>query len=149
LIVPRILVIDDEETIRTTLSTILIDEGYVVDTAENGAEALSKFNVINYNLALIDIRLPDMEGTQLLSKFRQTIPKTRKIILTGHPSMSNAIEAVNLNADAYLIKPVNVSDLLTVISQQLNLQKREKKDSEVKIAEFIETRIGTIKSKKQ
>ncbi len=149
MIVPRILVIDDEETIRTTLSTILIDEGYVVDTAENGAEALSKFNVINYNLALIDIRLPDMEGTQLLSKFRQTIPKTRKIILTGHPSMSNAIEAVNLNADAYLIKPVNVSDLLTVISQQLNLQKREKKDSEVKIAEFIETRIGTIKSKKQ
>ncbi|MCW4025705.1 MAG: response regulator [Candidatus Bathyarchaeota archaeon] len=142
---PRILVIDDEETIRKTLSSILLDEGYIVDTAVNGAEALAKSNEISYNLALIDIRLPDMEGTQLLSQLKAAVPKTRKVILTGHPSMSNAIEAVNLNADAYLLKPVNVDDLLSVIAQQLSLQEKEKKDSEVKITEFIETRLSKIK----
>jgi DNA-binding NtrC family response regulator len=147
LIRPRILVIDDEETIRKTLSTILLDEGYIVDTAENGTDALVKSNEISYNLALIDIRLPDMEGTQLLSQIKAAVPKTRKIILTGHPSMSNAIEAVNLNADAYLLKPINVGDLLSVISKQLRLQEKEKKDSEVKIAEFIETKIDKLKNK--
>jgi two-component system response regulator YesN len=90
-----------------------------------------------------------MEGTQLLSQIKVAVPKTRKVILTGHPSMGNAIEAVNLNADAYLLKPVNVDDLLTVIAQQLSFQEKEKKESEIKIAEFVVTKIGKIKNKQQ
>jgi len=64
-----------------------------------------------YNAALIDIRLPDMEGTELLTRMKDTVPKVRKIIITGYPSMKNAIEAVNRKADAYVLKPVDVEKL--------------------------------------
>ena len=127
---PRILIIDDEETIRSSLSIILKDEGFLVDSVENGFEAIKKTDEINYNVALIDICLPDMEGTTILSKMKVSVPKVREIILTGHPSIASAIDAVNRNADAYLLKPVNVDALLNVISQQLKLQEQERKSSE-------------------
>jgi DNA-binding NtrC family response regulator len=146
---PRILIVDDEETIRNTLSIILKDEGYIVDTAETGFEALKKISEINFNVALIDIKLPDIEGTTLLSKMKPAIPKLRKVILTGHPTISNAIDAVNRNADAYLLKPVKVDDLLNIISQQLKLQEEEEKISERKVAEFVEDRIEKLNNRKK
>jgi DNA-binding NtrC family response regulator len=149
MIKPRILIIDDEETIRSSLSIILEDEGYLVDTTESGLDAIKKSSEINYNIALIDICLPDMEGTELLTKMKASVPKVRKVILTGHPSMTNAIDAVNRNADAYLLKPVKVNDLLNVISQQLKLQKEERESSEKKVAEFVEYKINQLKTKKK
>jgi len=83
----RILVVDDDESIRKVLATILEENGYIVDTAENGKEAIEKSNTKFYNLALIDIRLPDMEGTKLLTTIRETTPKMVKIIVTGYPSL--------------------------------------------------------------
>ncbi len=68
----RILVIDDDENIRKTLQTILEDEGYVIDTAETAKMGIEKSQKGFYNLALIDVRLPDMEGIELLSKLRDT-----------------------------------------------------------------------------
>jgi DNA-binding NtrC family response regulator len=149
MIKPRILIIDDEETVRSSLSIILKDEGFLVDSAENGFEAIKKTDEINYNVALIDICLPDMEGTTILTKMKASVPKVRKIILTGHPSVGNAIDAVNRNADAYLLKPVNVDDLLNVISQQLKLQEKERKSSEKKVAEYVEYKINKLKNKKK
>jgi DNA-binding NtrC family response regulator len=146
---PRILIIDDEETIRNSLSIILEDEGFLVDTAESGLDAIKKTSEINYNIALIDICLPDMEGTKLLTKTKTSVPKIRKIILTGHPSVTNAIDAVNKNADAYLIKPVKVDDLLNVISQQFKLQQEERDSSEKKVAEFVEYKISQLKNNKK
>ena|SRR5665648_135370 len=105
---PQILVVDDDETIRTTMKAILQDEGYIVDLAATGKEAIQKTQEKNYNIALLDIRLPDMEGIELLKLLKDGIPKTRKIMVTGYPSMQNAISAVNKNADAYLLKPVDV-----------------------------------------
>ena len=96
----RILIVDDDESIGKVLATILEDEGYTVDIAENGEKAIKKSEEEFYNLALIDIRLPDMEGIELLTKVRDTTPKMRKIIITGYPSIQNAIEAVNRGADA-------------------------------------------------
>jgi DNA-binding NtrC family response regulator len=146
---PRILIVDDEETIRNVLSIILKDEGYIVDTAETGYEALKKCDEINFNVALIDIKLPDIEGTKLLSKIKPVIPKIRKVILTGHPTIKNAIDAVNQDADAYLLKPVKVEDLLNVISEQVKLQDEEKKNSERKVAEFIASRIDKLNRTKK
>ena len=103
----RILVIDDEESIRRTVSMALKHAGYVVDTAENGKEAIEKSESNFYNLALIDIRLPDMEGTELLAALKETTPRMVKIILTGYPALQNAVTAINKGVDAYLIKPVN------------------------------------------
>jgi DNA-binding NtrC family response regulator len=137
----RILVVDDDESIRKVVATILKEKGFAVDTAKTGKEAIEKSNKKFYNLALIDMRLPDMEGTQLLSAMRETTPKMVKIIVTGYPSLQNAIEAVNKNADAYVLKPVNMDKVLKMIKEHLEKQQKAKKYSEKKIAEFIETRI--------
>jgi DNA-binding NtrC family response regulator len=140
----RILVIDDDESIRKTISTILEEKGYIVETAENGKEAIEKTNIRFYNLALIDIRLPDMDGTELLDQMRETTPRMVKVIVTGFPSLRNAVEAVNKSADAYLIKPVKIEELLDTIEQHLALQEEEKKYSEQKVTDFIETRVREL-----
>lgn len=144
----RILVIDDDESIRKTMATILKEEGYVVNTAENGREAIRKSKTEVYNLALIDIRLPDMEGTKLLTELNDGTPKMVKIIVTGYPSLQNAITAVNKGADAYVIKPFNVDNVLNTIKEHLRKQEQSKKYSEEKVAEFIETRVRELETEK-
>jgi DNA-binding NtrC family response regulator len=144
----RILVIDDNEGIRKVLKTILEDEGYSVDTAAHGKEAIRKSYGKFYNLALIDIKLPDMEGTKLLKRIKDTVPKMRKIILTGYPSIKNAIEAVNQGADAYIVKPFDMDKVLATIKEQLKKQEEEKKYSQEKVTEFIETRVKELEEGK-
>ena len=97
----------------------------MVDTAESGREAIEKSKAVDYNLALIDIRLPNMEGTELLTAIRDTRPKVRKIIVTGYPSIQNAVAAVNKGADGYVVKPVEMNNLLRVIKAQLKKQVEE------------------------
>ena len=138
---PKILVVDDDESIRLTMKVILEDEGYLVDMAVNGREAIKMTQKTNYNLALLDIRLPDIEGVELLKLIKDGLPRLRKIMVTGYPSVQNAVAALNKNADAYLIKPVNLDELLTVVKSQLKLQEEEKSFTEEKVAEFIETRV--------
>jgi DNA-binding NtrC family response regulator len=140
----RILVVDDDEGIRKVLKAILEEEGYVVDTAENGKEAIKKSNAKFYNLALIDIRLPDMEGTKLLSAIKETTPKMVKIIITGYPSLQNAIEAVNKGADAYILKPFDMDNILGKIKEHLKKQQEAKKYSQGKVTQFIETRVKEL-----
>lgn len=140
----RILVVDDDETIRKVLKAILKEKGYIVDTAESGKRAVEKTRVDFYNLALIDIRLRDMEGTELLTTMRETIPKMRKIIITGYPSLQNAVEAVNKGADAYVMKPFEMEKVFETIAEQLKKQEEEKKYSQQKVTEFIETRIKEL-----
>ena len=142
----RILVVDDDESIRHTMKAILKDEGFIVDLAATGSEAIQKTKETVYNVVLIDIRLPDMEGVELLKLMKDTIPKTRKIMVTGYPSMQNAITALNKNADVYLIKPVDLEKLLTTVKEQLQLQENERKFSEQKVADFIETRVKELSS---
>lgn len=140
----RILVVDDDENIRKVVVAILEDEGYTVDsvaTAKKGIEASKrKF----YNIALIDIRLPDMEGTELLSQLKETTPRMRKIIITGYPTLQNAIEAVNRRADAYIMKPFDVKNVLQTIEDQLKKQEEERRYSQDRVAEFIETRVKEL-----
>jgi len=143
----RILVVDDDESIRKILSTILEDEGYAVETAENGREAIDKSNMKVYNLALIDVRLPDIEGVVLLTKFKETVPRMRKIIITGFPSIQNAIEAVNNKADGYMLKPFEIGKILETIKEQLEKQRAEKEYNQNRVTEFIETRVRELEMK--
>ena len=137
---PRILVIDDDKVIRHTLAMTLEDEGYIVDTAENGEEAIQKTEANFYNLAIVDWRLPDFEGTKLLHELKETTPKMAKIMLTGYPSMNNAIDAVNKRADAFLTKPVAIDELLVKMKELLELQEEENHYSQAKVAEYIQAR---------
>jgi len=145
----RILVIDDDENIRKVLETILEDEGYIVETAETAKKGIEQSEKAFYNLALIDVRLPDMEGIELLSKLRNTKPKMRKIIVTGYPTLQNAVAAVNKGADAYVMKPFEVEKILQTIREQLKKQEEEKRFSEEKVVEFIETRIKALETTSQ
>lgn len=144
----RILIVDDDENIRKVLTTILEEEGYSVDSAETAKKAIEKTRKNFYNLALIDIRLPDMEGIELLTKMKDTTPKMRKVIITGYPTLQNAIEAVNRGADAYIVKPFDMDKVLMTIREQLKKQEEEKRYSQEKVAEFIETRVRELEVEK-
>jgi DNA-binding NtrC family response regulator len=140
----RILVVDDDENIREVLIAILMDEGYLVDSVGTARGALEKTKKQFYNLALIDVRLPDMEGIELLTKFKPRTPTMRKIIITGYPTLQNAVQAVNGGADAYIMKPFDVEKVLNVIAEQLKKQQDETLFSQNKVAEFIETRVREL-----
>jgi DNA-binding NtrC family response regulator len=145
---PKILIIDDDDNIRKVLVAILEDEGYNVESVGTAREAIERTKERFYNIALIDIRLPDMEGIELLTKIRDTTPKIRKVILTGYPTLQNAVDAVNKGANAYILKPFDVGKVLKTIKEQLEKQKQEKKYSQDKVAEFIEARVRELDAEK-
>ena len=144
----KILVVDDEPSIRKVLTAILEEKGYSVETAENGREAIRKSKTKFYNLALIDIRLPDMEGVKLLTEMKETKPRMAKIIITGYPSLQNAVEALNRGADAYIIKPLDIDKTLATIEEQLEKQRKTQKMTEEGLVEFIETRVKQLEQEK-
>ncbi|WXG42165.1 MAG: response regulator [Candidatus Freyarchaeum deiterrae] len=119
----KILVIDDDKSILEIFKLILQKEGYNTDTAETGKEALNKIAKEPYALALIDVKLPDMDGTDLLHTMNETRPKMIKIMVTGFPSEESQIKALNGGADAYLVKPVNPRDLIKTVKEKLKEQK--------------------------
>jgi DNA-binding NtrC family response regulator len=141
---PSVLVIDDDEDIRKVLSEILKDNGYNADSAETGRQALRKTEKKFYNIALIDIKLPDTDGIELLTKIKETKPKMRKIIITGYPTLKNAVEALNKGADAYIMKPLDIEKVLATIKEQLKKQRREQKMTEKQLVQYIETRVKQI-----
>lgn len=141
---PSVLIVEDDANIRVPLSTILQQKGYKTDTAKNGKEAIQKSKAKFYNLALLDIKLPDMEGTKLLTTMHENMPKMVKIMVTGYPSLENAVEALNHGADAYVIKPVKTEKLLALIEEKLEVQRQAEKMTEDKVTEWIKTRARKI-----
>jgi two-component system OmpR family response regulator len=111
------LIVDDDKAVRETLSSILESEGYLVKTAENGKKALHICDKSSFDVALIDVELPDIKGTELLHRLKEKQPKMVRIIITGHPSIENAAKAVNEKADGYLMKPFNVPELLGMMKK--------------------------------
>jgi len=142
---PRILIVDDDKDIRRVLTEILEGEGYFVDSVGAGVEAVRKTEEKFYNLALIDIRLPDMEGVELLTKIKETKPKMRKVIITGYPTLQNAVEALNKGVDAYIMKPLDMDKMLATIKEQLEKQREEQEMTEKQLVTYIETRVKQIK----
>jgi DNA-binding NtrC family response regulator len=136
----NILIVDDDENICRTISLVLENEGYGTDSANSGTEALKKLDKAYFNAALLDIRLPDVEGTELLKTFRTNSPQTVKIMLTGYPKLENAVEALNQGADAYLIKPVHPAKLVQVLNEKLKQQEEAEKTTEESIAVFLQAR---------
>ncbi|MGD0328936.1 MAG: response regulator [Nitrososphaeria archaeon] len=144
----KILIVDDDREILRSLKEILESKGYEIDLAETGHSAVEKAKVKYFNLALLDIKLPDMEGTDLLAKIHKAKPEMMKIMITGYPSLDNAVKALNLGADAYIMKPVNPDNLLKVVEEKLKAQKEAEGMTEEKIAEWIENRIQKLEQKK-
>ncbi len=114
-----ILVIDDDTSILRTFTRILQKSGYEIDVAETGKEAMEKAETRHYDLALVDIRLPDMDGTDLLAKLKKQLQHTVKIMITGFPSLETGVKALDEGADAYLVKPVKPQELLMLLEEKL------------------------------
>jgi len=143
-----VLIVDDDEMILESLETILNNEGYLTQTAKTGKEALTKTDNEFFNAILIDIRLPDMTGLELLSQIKDTTPKMKKLILTGYPDTPTAIDAVNQKADAYLVKPFDPEELLKLISENIKSQKEELKYTQDKVLDYIKSRVKQLDEEK-
>jgi two-component system nitrogen regulation response regulator GlnG len=135
--IKRILVADDEESIRWVLSKSLTKQGYQVDLANNGREALLLSRKQTYDLAVLDIKMPGLSGLELLSKFKEECPQALVIIMTAESSMKNAVEAMKRGAYDYLTKPFDLDALDAIIfkaqktadvSAEVSLLKQEIKD---------------------
>lgn len=143
----KILIVDDDAVLQESLVSILENEGYYIETAKTGMEAESKVKTGFFNVALLDIRLPDMTGIELLARINKISPRTKKLVLTGYPDTSSAIRAVNEKADAYLVKPFNPAELISVIEEKLEIQREELKYTQEKVLEFIQHRVKELDHK--
>jgi DNA-binding NtrC family response regulator len=116
----NILVVDDDEAILASFARILEQHGYDVETAANGHEAIERCKNGSYDLALLDVRLPDMDGTQLLKELHATGDTMIKIMVTGYASLDSALQSLLLEAKAYVLKPVDPGELLKVVGEALS-----------------------------
>ena len=143
----NILIVDDDEDIRKMMRLILEGEGYDVDEAQSGKEAIEKSKTKIYDIALLDIVLPDLQGTLLLKKLSGATPKMVKIMVTGYPNLENAVDSLNHCADAYLIKPVNFEKLISIVEEKLEERKVEETLTMERIAAFVEARVRKLLQK--
>ena len=139
-----ILIIDNEKGILSVLWEILTLEGYKVDTAESGREAIEKCRFNFYNLALIDIMLSDTNGVELLDSLREDAPKTIKVMMTGYPTIENAMEALNKGANSYIVKPIDPEHLSKLVADKLRRQEEEEDVDQDRISEWIEDRMRRL-----
>ncbi|MEW5806835.1 MAG: response regulator, partial [Acidobacteriota bacterium] len=108
----KILIVDDEKIIRMTLKERLQKEGYQVLEAEKGEQALSFLGEEGIDLILLDYRLPDLNGIEILKRVILSYPDTMTIMMTAYSSISNAVEAIKLGAHDYINKPFSHDDLI-------------------------------------
>jgi DNA-binding response OmpR family regulator len=114
----RILVVDDDVNILRGFKSILEREGYKVETAETGKAALERIKKGKFDVCLVDVRLPDMDGTELLLKMADD-PKTIKIIVTGFSSEEVGKKAADYGADDFLVKPVQPAELIVTVRERI------------------------------
>jgi len=116
----NVLIIDDEKSIRKTLREILEYEGYKVDEAEHGQEGLKKINAAPFDVVLLDIKMPRMDGMEVLVKALAVIPDLPIIMISGHGNIDTAVEAVKKGAFDYVSKPPDLNRLLITIRNALD-----------------------------
>ena len=117
-----ILMVDDEEETLETLSDILQKKGFYVETAKTGKEALAKAEERFFNVVLLDIKLPDMTGIEVLQALTEKRRSTMTIMMTGYATVQNAVDANNFGANAYLMKPIDPETLFQAITECLKKQ---------------------------
>jgi len=117
---PRILVIDDEAIVRISCKKCLTPEGYDVDVASSGIEGMQLTQEHRYDLILTDLKMPDMDGMEFLTRIRSTQPETKVIMITGYSTVEHAVKAIKLGADNYLEKPFTPDGLVAAVKEALD-----------------------------
>jgi DNA-binding NtrC family response regulator len=115
----KILVVDDEDIVRTSCSRTLVPEGYEVRLAKNGAEGLMMASEERFDLVLTDLKMPDMDGIEVLRIIKEKWPETAVIIVTGYQTVDTAVKAIKLGAYDYIEKPFTPDALITAVTEAL------------------------------
>ncbi len=108
---PRVLIVDDEERFRNTMSKLLSVRGFPNNTAGSGKEAIEELTRNSYDVAVVDVRMPEMTGVELLSELKKLDPAIEVIILTGYASLDTAKTIIKLGAFDYMLKPYAIEEL--------------------------------------
>lgn len=132
----RLLIVDDDVGMCETLTDIFEKKGYIVDSVQTGLDAIEKVKQRFYNVALIDIKLPDYTGTELLIKLRSINPHLAPIMITAYASLESSIDAINRGAYAYLLKPLDMDKTLSTVKKAFESQvyRKEEKGPTFKLA---------------
>src|SRR5688572_9027625 len=127
----RIMVVDDEEAIRSGLAEILVEEGYVVEQAGTGEAALARLREELFDLVCTDVRMPGMDGLELTERVKQESPETEVIVITGFASLQSAVDAVKRGAEDYLSKPFDLDEVRLTVKRAL--EKKSLRDKQGKL----------------
>lgn len=148
---PKVLIIDDNANMRETLADILEEKGYEVVTARTAQEGTQAARESFFNIALIDINLPDKTGIELLKEFRSAYPSRINIMVTASGTLKHAVDALNLGADAYVLKPIDFIKLYQIMKECLGKQRKVLNTTEEQLAHLMENtpeqKMPTEKSK--
>ena len=119
----KILIIDDEESIRQSLASVLEDDGFVTSVAENGQEGISKIKSFNPDVVFLDIWMPGWDGIETLDRIKEASPEIEVIMISGHATIANALEATKRGAFDFIEKPLHIDSVL--LSTNRALQKKQ------------------------
>ena len=135
----HVLLMEDESSVARGLAMVMREEGYDVDVVDTGKGALDKFTTREFDLLVADLRLPDMDGMDVIQRVRAKRPKTNVVVITGYPSVSSAVQAVKLGASEYLRKPFTEDEFKAAVRGAL--EEREKRSMEELIVETQKERL--------
>jgi putative two-component system response regulator len=141
-----ILIVDDEESIRTVIAQRLIKENYSCVTASNGKEALRHLYGNNFSLIISDVKMPEMDGMELLSNVKALDPNMMMIVMTAYPEIDIAIEAMRLGAYDFIIKPFDLELMVLTVKKALETKKlqEELEDFDNRLRRLVETRTAKL-----
>ena len=136
--IPDILIIDDEPLMRISISDALKVEGYNVMSAETGGEGLKSIKNNSYDVVITDLRLPEVDGVQILKSCKQISPRTKVLMITAYGSVDTAVEAMKIGAYDYITKPFSMDEFILTVKRLIAL--RDLEDENIYLKEKIEER---------
>ena len=128
---PRVLVVDDEPNICDLLEELLSRQGYAIETCLNGQEALDKVRSGSYDMVISDLKMPGINGIELIRAVKAESPDTATVLVTGYATVETAVEALRFGADDYVTKPFNIEELRKVVSRGLETRRLQRQNHEL------------------
>ena len=135
----NILIVDDEPSVLLTVAAILQQEGYEVDAVPDGSAAIEKISACHYDLVLTDLKMPGIDGLQVLEEVRKRSPNTVTVMMTGYASVDSALEAIQRGAYEYLLKPTEVEDLKAAVRRSLERKRLSEIDTLYRVSRAMTT----------
>ncbi len=120
----NILVIDDEDIVRISCIRALSPEGYIVKVSQNGVEGIRMMEEEKFDLVLTDLKMPDMDGIEILRRIKENWPEIEVIVITGYQTVDTAVKSIKLGAFDYIEKPFTPDVLISAVSKALNLKNK-------------------------